>query len=199
MAIMKIILQENYPSLGYVGDIVTVKKGYARNFLIPNKIGIEVTSRGARMLKHLLAGIDSKKIRLKKDAEELAQKLQGEKLEFSLKIGAGGKSFGSITSRDVHKALTEEKGYDLDKKQVRLAEPLKTPGEFKVTVQLHSEVAAEVPVVVEGIKTATKKGGARKEKVSAADGDVTDASAEENVENVSSESVDPEATISEEI
>lgn len=170
MAIMKIILQENYPSLGYVGDVVTVKKGYARNFLIPNKVGIEVSSRGAKMLKHLLSGIESKKARLKTEAGELAKQLESQKLEFQLKIGAGGKSFGSITSRDIHKALAD-KDFDLDRKQVRLLEPLKSSGEYKVSVQLHSEVVAEVPVSIEGIKTATKKGGARKEKVEAADSD----------------------------
>lgn len=161
---MQLILRENYPSLGYVGDVVTVKKGFARNFLIPRGIASEASSRSARMFKHILSGIEAKKNRLKAEAEEYAKELESLTLEYTLKVGSEGKSFGSITLKDVHKTLVE-KEHALERKQLRLGEVIKSPGEYTVTVQLHSEVTAEVRIRVDGVTSSTKKGGARKEKV----------------------------------
>ncbi len=144
---MEIILQQDYPALGYVGDTVKVKGGYARNFLIPRGIAMEASSRNEKLLKHKLGGVNAKKIKLRAVAQELAGKLEGVKLEFFLRVGAAGKTFGSITVRDVEQALHKE-GYLVDKRQIILTEPLKKAGEHKVTIKLHSEVVASIEVQV---------------------------------------------------
>lgn len=142
---MDVILQENFPSLGYVGDRVAVKGGYARNFLIPRGIAVEASSRNERLLKHRLQHIMAKRIRMKGEAEVLAQKLSENPLDFTLKMSDSGKSFGSITARDIEAAL-KAKGFELDRKQIRITEALRKAGEFKVFVKLHAEVTASVAV-----------------------------------------------------
>ena len=146
---MEVILQENYPSLGYVGDRVTVKRGFARNYLLPRGIAIEVSSQSAKELRHKVEIIEAKKKRLKLDAEQEAEKLAIARLEFTLKVGKGGKAFGSITSRDIETALKAQ-GFEITRKQIRLAEPIKTVGETKIEVKLHSDVSVPVIVNVEG-------------------------------------------------
>lgn len=146
---MEVILQEDFPSLGYVGDKVAVRRGYARNYLLPRGIAVEVTSRNHRMLEHKLTAVRAKRNRLKTLAEEVAQKLSQEVLEFELKVGDKGKTFGSISSREVLDALVK-KGYKLERKQVRLLEAIRNVGEFVIEVKLHSEVTVQVPVKVTG-------------------------------------------------
>lgn len=144
---MDIVLQQDFPSLGYTGDKVKVKPGYARNFLIPRGIAVEISSWNANLLKHRLAAVNAKRVKLKAEAEVFAKRLEVLPLEFTLKFGAGGKSFGSVTARDIFNSL-EQQGVQLDRKQVRLLEPLRTPGEHQVEVRLHSEVVAPLKVRV---------------------------------------------------
>jgi len=140
---MNVILQQDYPSLGYVGDLIGVKPGYARNFLIPRGIAVEASSHNARLLKHRMDGINAKKMKLKVEAEALSGKLGAVSLDFTLKMGSGGRSFGAITAKDIEAALKTQ-GFALDRKQIRLIEPIKRPGEYKVGIKLHSEVTATV-------------------------------------------------------
>ena len=144
---MEVILQENFPSLGYVGDRVNVKGGFARNFLIPRGIAIEASTRNERVLKHRLQHVMAKRIRLKSEAEALGKQLAETSLEFTLKMGEAGKSFGSVTSRDVETAL-KAKGFEIDRKQVRLTDTLRKAGDFKVSIKLHADVTISVPVKV---------------------------------------------------
>ena len=144
---MEIVLVENFPSLGYVGDRVSVKPGYARNFLFPRKIAVEVTSRRARTLKHVLAGVNAKRIKLRKEAEEFASRLKQVRLDFTLKIGGGGRSFGAITARDIEMALKAQEIL-VNRKQVRLPEPIKTVGSHQVEIKLHSDVLAPITISV---------------------------------------------------
>ena len=153
---MEVILQQDYPSLGYIGDRVRVKGGYARNFLIPRGIALESSVHNEKVLQHKLGGINAKKIRMRAEAQELATKLEALKLEFTLRVGTAGRTFGSVTSRDLEAALKKE-GYVLDKKQIILSEPIKKGGEHKISVKLHSEVLAHLNVSVmtdllEGVK-----------------------------------------------
>ncbi len=143
------ILKEDYPSLGYVGDRVSVRNGFARNFLIPRNIAVETNSRRAKMLKHQLDAISARRAKKKKLAEEYARELGAVVLGFSLKSSGQGKSFGSIGVRDIEKALSD-KGHNLDRKQIKLGEPIKKPGVVKVGIKLHSEVVVELEVKVEG-------------------------------------------------
>lgn len=145
---MQILLLEDYPALGFIGDRLAVKNGYARNFLIPKGIAVEASSKNAKLLKHRLDQIAAVKNKKKQAAEELKEELQKVALSFSLKIGEKGKSFGSISHRNIEQALTE-KGYTFDRKQIKLSEPIKSGGSYEIEIKLHSEVTAIVPITVE--------------------------------------------------
>lgn len=144
---MEVILRENYPSLGYVGDIVDVRRGYARNFLLPKGIALELTKRNAKALNHQLAAINAKRAKIKAEAEVRAKTLEGLTLEFPLKTGKDGRLFGSVTAREIERMMAE-KGIVVDKKQIKLNEPIKKAGTKEISVKLHSEVAVTVKIVV---------------------------------------------------
>lgn len=153
---MDVILVEDFPSLGYVGERVRVKDGYARNYLIPRGIVVSASSRQGRVLKHKLSMIEAKRARLRKGAEEVVGSMNSAHLQFELKVGEHGKSFGSITGRDIADQLNQ-KGFEVDKRQVKLQEPIRSAGEYLVEVKLHSEVAAQVPVTVTADTSAQKQ------------------------------------------
>jgi large subunit ribosomal protein L9 len=144
---MEVILQENYPSLGYVGERVKVKRGYARNFLVPRGIAVEASSGSARELKHRLDMINRKRQRLLAEAQKVAKDMEGLILEFTLSSGQGGKSFGAVSIKDIENSLLA-KGHKIERKQIRLPEPIKTSGEFALEVKLHSELSATITVRV---------------------------------------------------
>jgi len=167
---MEVILREDYLPLGYVGDTVRVKRGFARNFLIPRGVAIEALSPNERALKHKLTAIVAKRVKKKVEAEQFGNILQQIIVEFTLKVGAGGKSFGSITARDIEGAL-KTLGYTVDRRQIRLLDVIKTPGVHKAEVKLHSEVAvplqikviaAQVAMPTEGVSRAKGKRGSKK-------------------------------------
>lgn len=161
---MEVVLQENFPSLGYVGDKVNVKPGYARNYLIPRGIALESSSGNAKAIRHKMSIVTAKKAKLKAQALEEAKKYEGLTLEFTLKIGEKGKSFGSVSLKDIEKSLAE-KGFTLDRKQLELKEQIKAGGDYTLDVTLHSEVTVPVTirVVVERLeKKADKDAGERK-------------------------------------
>lgn len=144
---MEVILQENYPSLGYVGDRVKVRRGFARNYLLPRGIAVEAGSSNARLLSHKLSGINAKKAKLKAEAEQLAASLSQVSLDFVMKLGTQGKSFGAVTLRDIEIQL-EQKSFKLERKQLRLSEAIKAPGSYILHVKLHSEVSLDLPIKV---------------------------------------------------
>lgn len=144
---MEVILREDYISLGYIGDTVRVRRGFARNFLIPRGIAVEATSGNERQLKHKLSAIVAKRIKKKAEAEAYGKVLSQVTVEFTLKVGAKGKSFGSVTSRDVEASL-KTLGYNVDRRQIRINETIKGPGVYSVDVKLHSEVTVPVQVKV---------------------------------------------------
>jgi large subunit ribosomal protein L9 len=163
---MEVILQENYPSLGYVGDRVRVRPGFARNFLIPRGIALEASVRNERMLQHRLSAVNAKKAKLRGEAEEYAKKLADVNLEFTIKHGEAGKAFGAITPKDLEAAL-QKLDFQVSRKQIRIAEPLKKVGEYKVAIKLHAEVSASVSVKLISEKKDSKpedseESGARK-------------------------------------
>lgn len=144
---VKLILQQNCPGLGFVGDLVEVRGGYARNYLLPQGLAFEASDLTKGFAKHKLSQITTKKIRLKSEAEGLQKSIEGLIPEFTLRVGDSGKSFGSISNRDIAKWL-DEKGYALDKSQIIINEPIKKVGEHFVKVQLHSEVVTQIKVRV---------------------------------------------------
>lgn len=160
---MEVILNQDFPSLGYVGDTVRVRPGYARNYLIPRGVAIEASARNNRQLRHRLLAINAKKIKLRAEAEEFAKRLSTVMLEFNVRIGAQGKAFGAITARDIEAALQKE-GVSLDRRQIKLSEPIKKAGEFSVMIKLHSEVLAPVAVrvIAEMPESSKKSDGAER-------------------------------------
>jgi large subunit ribosomal protein L9 len=180
---MEVILKEDYISLGYIGDTVRVRRGFARNFLIPRGIAVEASSGNERQLKHKLSGIISKRIKKKAEAEAFAKVLGQVTVEFTLKVGSKGKSFGAVTSRDVESSL-KTLGYQVDRRQIRLSETIKGPGVYTVEVKLHSEVTVPVNVKViaaQPVAAAAGEGAEkdkRKARKKAAKGEEVEASAE---------------------
>lgn len=163
---MEVILREDYISLGYIGDTVKVRRGFARNFLIPRGIAVEASSGNERQLKHKLSAIVAKRVKKKAEAEAFAKVLGQVTVEFTLKVGAKGKSFGTVTSRDVEASL-KALGYEVDRRQIRINETIKGPGVYAVEVKLHSEVLVPVQVKVIAAQppvTPASEGGAEKGK-----------------------------------
>ncbi len=150
---MKIILTKDVARLGKRNDIVEVKDGYARNYLIPNKLAIPATPGNIRgvekTIQHFSKGIE--KVRMQ--SEQIAEKLNNISIKTTLKTGIDGKSFGSITSRDIAELLKAE-SIEIDKKQIVLEEPIKYPGIYDVTVRLpHHSTAVFKLIVVEEEKS----------------------------------------------
>ena len=140
---MRVILLSDYVSLGFVGDVVEVKRGYARNFLIPRGIAIDAQSRRGRESAHKFEMVARKKAKFRKEAEALAKRMEGLILEFKLAFGKHGKAYGSVGVKELVAGLAD-KGFEVGRKQLKLAESFKTAGEFPIKVKLHSEVNGEV-------------------------------------------------------
>ena len=144
---MKIILTDDVIGLGDIGETVSVKPGYARNFLIPRGLAVESMTASARRSEHLLRQIEAKRKRMKGVAQDKARGLQGFRLQLDLRVGGSGRVFGSISARDIATKLAEH-GYELDRRRVLLTDPIKRLGEYPVSVKLHQEVETEITVVV---------------------------------------------------
>jgi large subunit ribosomal protein L9 len=145
---MQIILQEDVEKLGNRGDVVTVKPGYARNFLIPRKLGIEATTGNMKALERIRTALAKKTATELEAAQKQAQLLSGVALSFARKTGENDQMFGSVTTADIADGL-EAQGFKIDKRQVQLAEPLKTVGEREVTIKVFRDVTAAVKVTVD--------------------------------------------------
>src|SRR3954471_9032742 len=144
---MKIILTKDLESLGKAGALVEVKPGYGRNYLLPRQLGVLATAKNMRQLEHHKAGILSRAAKEKANMAGMAGKLGAIELKFTRKTGAEKKLFGSVTSKDIHEQL-QAQGYELDRRQIHLPEPLKELGTHEVTVKLHSEVSAKLKVTI---------------------------------------------------
>ncbi|MEW6488769.1 MAG: 50S ribosomal protein L9 [Thermodesulfobacteriota bacterium] len=145
---MKVILKESVENLGTVGDVVAVKDGYARNYLVPRGLAMLADPRNVKALEHQKKALEKKRLREVSKAEELAAALAGVRLVFRRKASEQEQLFGSVTHLDVEAALAE-KGFAVSRKQVALDHPIKALGEFPVTLRLPGNVKAKVTVVVE--------------------------------------------------
>ena len=145
---MKVILLENVKSLGKKGEIVNVNDGYARNFILPKKLGVEATGKNLNDLK--LQKNNEKKVAQENldAAKELATELSAGIVELAIKVGEGGRTFGSVSSKEIAVAVKDQMQLDIDKKKIQLKESIKSLGTHIVTVKLHPEVSAELKVVV---------------------------------------------------
>lgn len=148
---MEVILLEDVKSLGKKGELVEVSEGYARNFLLKKKLGVEATAKNKNDLK--LQKQHAEKVALEKleDAKAFAEELKEKTIKVSIKTGANGRSFGSVSTKELAQAAKDQLGYDLDKKKMILPEPIKSPGIFNLPIKLHPQVTGEIKVVVEQI------------------------------------------------
>ncbi len=145
---MQIILQEDIEKLGHRGDVVTVKPGYARNFLLPRKLAIEATSGNMKVLERIRTSLAKKTATELEAAQKQAALLNGVSLRFTRKTGENDQMFGSVTSADIAEALAAQ-GFKADKRQVQLADPIKIIGESQVTIKVFRDVTAQIKVTVE--------------------------------------------------
>ena len=145
---MKVILTQDVPSLGKSGDLKDVTDGYARNFLIPQRKAVSAAGGAYRAWQHDIASREEKRKREREEAEIAAQRISSTTLTMGVKVGEGGKLYGSITAKDIADALGR-RGIVVDRHKIDLAEPLKTLGTYKVAVKVFSGMTPEVTVVVE--------------------------------------------------
>ena len=144
---MQLILTENIDKLGKKGEVVDVSKGYARNFLLPRKLAMEVNDNNLRRMEKEMKLVVAKRAKEKEDNEALAAQISGVRLTFRRKVH-GDELYGSVSASDVAEAL-EAKGYVVERRKIQLDEPIKSLGEVSVTARLHPDVAASFIVIVE--------------------------------------------------
>ena len=146
---MEVILKEDVANLGHRGDVVKVADGYGRNFLLPRKLALQATLANKAVIEQMKAAAARRSATEKALAEELVTKLEPVALVFTRKSGENGQLFGSVTSSDIAGEL-ENKGFEIDRRKIQMAEPLKALGSYEVAVKLHREVTAHVKVNVVG-------------------------------------------------
>ena len=145
---MKVILTKDVPKLGKSGEMRMVADGYATNFLIPQQLAVPAAGGAYRAWQHDIASREDKRVRERTDAEIAATRIASTTLTMGVKVGEGGKLYGSITSKDIGDALAR-RGIEVDRHKIDLEEPLKTLGTYKVAVKVYAGMTAEVTVVVE--------------------------------------------------
>ena len=145
---MKVILLEDVKSLGKKGEIVTVNDGYARNMILPKKLGVEANNKNLNDLK--LQNQHAQKVAQEQleAAKQLAEDIKDKVVEVKIKAGEGGRTFGSVSTKEISTAVKEQLGLDLDKKKMVMTEPIKSLGTFEVPVKLHSKVTGTLRVKV---------------------------------------------------
>jgi large subunit ribosomal protein L9 len=144
---MEVILREDVEKLGARGELVKVAPGYARNFLLPKRLAVAATESNKKIVEQERQGHLRKEAKLVSDASELGKMMSGVSVTIKQKAGENDQLFGSVTSKDIAEAL-EQQGYTIERRKIVLDDPIKTLGEFKVTLRLHKEVPAEITVHV---------------------------------------------------
>ena len=145
---MKVILLQDVKALGKKGEVVNVNDGYARNFILPKKLGVEANGKNLNDLK-LQKNNEAKVAQEHLDAaKKLAEELKAGKVVLTMNVGEGGRTFGSVSSKEIAEAVKEQMHLEIDKKKIQLKEQIKTLGTHIVSVKLHPEVTAELNVSV---------------------------------------------------
>jgi large subunit ribosomal protein L9 len=154
MANTNVLLREDIDNLGARGEIVRVKAGYARNYLLPRKLAVQATASNVKQIEQERAALLKKEAKERGGAESQAEQMRQLSLSFERKVGEHGILYGSVTSMDIAEAL-KERGYEIDRRRITLREAIKETGEFTVGVRLHREVNVDIPVIVTGEGGAT--------------------------------------------
>lgn len=147
---MEVILLQDVKSLGKKGEIVKVNDGYARNFVLPKKLGIEATTKNLNDLKLHNKNNDRIAAENLAAAQELGATIEKSKIELKIKVGEGGKTFGSVSSKEIAEAVDSQLKLSVDKKKIQLKDSIKTVGTHEVSIKLHPQVTAKLKVVVAG-------------------------------------------------
>lgn len=145
---MKVILLQDVKSLGKQGDIVNVNDGYARNMLLPKKLGVEATAKNLNDLKLKKANEEKIAQENYEEAQAFAKNLEDKEVIVKLKVGEGGKIFGSVSTKEISEAAKEQLGLDIDKRKLQLPSPIKVLGVTQVPVKLHPKVTGQLKVFV---------------------------------------------------
>jgi len=148
---MDIILLQDVKALGKKGEIVKVSDGYARNFILPKKLGLEATKQNLYDLNTQKAAEAKKQKEILEEAKTQAKKLEELTIKVAIKAGEGGKTFGSVSTKEIAAALKEQFNLDIDKKKLVLNDPIKHAGSYTVPVKLHPQVTAQMTVKVDAI------------------------------------------------
>ena len=146
---MQVILTENVPHLGKAGELVTVKPGYGRNYLLPQGLAVSATTRNVKRLEHDTRVIQTRVAKQLKSAEDIANKLNAMTLQFERLVGEDDKLFGSVTTSDIAEQL-KVAGMTIDRRKITLAEPIKALGKYEVDIKVHGEVSAKLKFWVVG-------------------------------------------------
>ena len=146
---MKVILLQDVKTLGKKGDTIDVNDGYARNYILPKKIGVEATNANVNDLKLQKANQEKVAAEQLAEAKALAEKIEKLKVKMTIKTGEGGRTFGSITAKEIAEALKAQHGIDIDKKKISMRDAIKNIGEFSVVIKLHTKVSATLSVSVD--------------------------------------------------
>lgn len=145
---MKVILLEDVKSLGKKGEIVDVSDGYARNYVLPKKLGVEANAANMNDLKLQKANADKMAQEQLEEAQRLAELLETKEVVLKMKSGEGGRAFGSVSSKEIATAAKQQCGLELDKKKIQLQEAIKSLGVYEVSVKLHPKVTGKLKVKV---------------------------------------------------
>ena len=145
---MKVILLEDVKTLGKKGEIVNVNDGYARNFILPKKLGLEATGKNLNDLKLQKANEDKRAKELLDEAKIFAENIKDKVMLLTIKTGEGGKTFGSVSTKEIAQAAKDQYGIEVDKKKLQLSEPIKTVGTHLVAYKVHPKVTAQITVKV---------------------------------------------------
>ena len=148
MPLTELILTENVPGLGAEADVVKVRRGYARNYLLPRKMAYEVTPGALRQIDALKQKRAEREARELNEAQELARRIGKTRFVFTLETGETGKAFGSVTTQDIVNRLKNEVGAEIDRHKIALERPIKDTGEHEVAIKLHHDVTAQLVVQV---------------------------------------------------
>lgn len=151
---MEVILREDVPHLGSIGDVVKVKPGFARNYLLPRGLAVMADKRNVRQLEHQRRVAAEKRERVLRTAQGLAQKIAGLRVIIRARAGEEGKLFGSVTNMDIERALADQ-GHQIERRRIRLDEPIKQLGDYRVPIHLGAGMDSELTVSVEPLEEAS--------------------------------------------
>jgi len=149
---MKVILVEDVPKLGKMGDVVKVARGYARNYLMPRKLVLEATDGNIRHIEEKKKVEDKKSRKRLEESVKLVSKLEGMKVIFKVRVGEEGKLYGSITSKDIAEKILADSGIEIDRRKIVLDDPIKVVGHYNIPVVYHSEAKANILLDVQELE-----------------------------------------------